>query len=234
MGYSDSTATAGALPQERVAFIKKTYLHVALALGLFVLFEHLLWGTVVHREMLSFIQSGRYAWLGILGIFMVAGWLARSLATKMTSQFAQYLGLGIYVLLEALIFLPLITLAMHVSSDGLLIKKALVITGTLFTGLSAVVLMTRKDFSFLRTGLMIGGFVAIGLIAAGAIFGFNLGLVFSGGMILLASAAILYDTSNVLHHYQTGMHVGAALELFASIALLLWYVLSFLIGSSRD
>lgn len=234
MGYSDFTATAGALPQERVAFIKKTYLHVALALGLFVLFEHLLWGTVIHREMLSFIQSGRYAWLGVLGIFMVAGWLARSLATKMTSPAAQYLGLGIYVLLEALIFLPLITLAMHVSSDGLLIKKALVITGTLFTGLSAVVLLTRRDFSFLRTGLIVGGFVAIGLIAAGALFGFNLGLVFSGGMILLASAAILYDTSNVLHHYQTGMHVGAALELFASIALLLWYVLSFLIGSSRD
>jgi FtsH-binding integral membrane protein len=44
-------------------------------------------------------------------------------------------------------------------------------------------------------------------------------------MIALAGGSILYDTSNVLHHYPENKHVGAALELFASVALLFWYVL---------
>ena len=225
---------SGTLSEERVSFIKKTYLHVALAVGMFIAFEHLLWGSVVHKQILQLMSRSRYSWLMILGLFMVGGWMTRSLASNMKSRGMQYLGLALYSLLEAIIFLPLVTIALMVSKDGLLIKKALLITGFLFTGLSAVVLLTKKDFSFLRTALMVGGFVAIGLILAGALFGFNLGLVFSGGMIVLAAGAILYDTSNVVHHYGTDAYVGAALELFASIALMLWYVLSFLISMSRD
>jgi FtsH-binding integral membrane protein len=44
-------------------------------------------------------------------------------------------------------------------------------------------------------------------------------------MVALAGGAILYDTSNVLHHYPEDRYVAAALELFASVALMLWYVL---------
>jgi len=74
--------------------------------------------------------------------------------------------------------------------------------------------------------------VALGLIVAGAIFGFNLGLWFSAGMVLLAAGAILYTTSNVLHHYGEDQYVGASLELFAAVAILFWYVLR--IFMSRD
>jgi FtsH-binding integral membrane protein len=52
-------------------------------------------------------------------------------------------------------------------------------------------------------------------------------------MIGLAGAAILYDTSNVLHNFPEDRYVAAALELFASVALLFWYVLR-LFMSSRD
>ena len=55
----------------------------------------------------------------------------------------------------------------------------------------------------------------------------------SGAMILFASAAILYDTSKIMLHYRTDQHVGAALELFASVALLLWYVIQFLMSLDR-
>jgi FtsH-binding integral membrane protein len=72
---------------------------------------------------------------------------------------------------------------------------------------------------------MIGGFVALGLIVASFLFGFELGLLFSAGMVLLAGASILYTTSNLLHHYRTDQHVAAALELFAAVALLFWYIL---------
>ena len=54
-------------------------------------------------------------------------------------------------------------------------------------------------------------------------------------MIGLMSGWILYDTSNILHHYPTDMHVAAALELFADIALLFWYIIQLVMEmSSRD
>ena len=77
---------------------------------------------------------------------------------------------------------------------------------------------------------MVGGFVAIGLIICSVIFGFNLGIVFSGAMVLLAAGAILYTTSKVLHDYGPSQYVGAALELFAAVALLFWYVLRIVIA----
>jgi len=51
-------------------------------------------------------------------------------------------------------------------------------------------------------------------------------------MVAFAGTAILYNTSQVLHNYNTKQHVAASLTLFAGIALLFWYILS--IFSSRD
>ena len=112
------------------------------------------------------------------------------------------------------------------------INQAAIITLALCTGLSAVVLITKKDFSFLRSALMVGGIIAIGLIVAGIIFGFNMGLWFSGAMVVLAAGSILYQTSNMVHKYSTDQHVAAALGLFASLMLLFWYILQ--IVMSRD
>ena len=125
---------------------------------------------------------------------------------------------------KPVIFAPLVYMGLRMSSpDGLPI--AAILTGLLFVGLTLVAFTTRADFSFLRGFITIGGFIAIGLIVCGAIFGFNLGLFFSVAMVGLAGAAILYSTSNIMHHYSPTQHVAASLELFASIALLFWYVL---------
>ena len=91
--------------------------------------------------------------------------------------------------------------------------------------------MTRKDFSFLRGMLMWGGVVAMLAIVGGILFGFDLGTWFSVAMIGFAGAAILYDTSNVLHHFPEDRYVGAALQLFASVALMFWYVLRLFMAS---
>jgi FtsH-binding integral membrane protein len=95
-----------------------------------------------------------------------------------------------------------------------------------------VAFVTKKDFSFLRGFLMWGGILPLVFIAAGAIFGFSGGTFFSVLMVGFAGAAILYDTSNVLHHFPTNKHVAASLQLFASVALLFWYLLR--IFTSRD
>jgi uncharacterized protein len=129
---------------------------------------------------------------------------------------------------QAIIFVPLLWLANAYAPGA--ITSAAEITFVAFTALTLVVFYTRKDFSFLRGILIWGGIIALVLIAGGVIFGFQLGTFFSVAMVALAGAAILYDTSNVLHHYPEDRYVAAALELFASVALMLWYVLRLLMS----
>jgi FtsH-binding integral membrane protein len=142
------------------------------------------------------------------------------------------MGLGLFVLAEAVIFVPLLYIALAMDESGGIIKMAGGTTLVLTAGLTAVVFITRKDFSFLRSILMFGGFAAMGLIVVAILFQFQLGPIFAYAMIALACGYILYHTSNVLHHYRIGQHVAAALALFASVALLFWYVLR--IFMSRD
>jgi len=136
------------------------------------------------------------------------------------------------VVAEAIIFLPLLFVAAYMTESPDVIKSAGLLTVTLFAGLTGTVFITRKDFSFLRTGLTIAAFVGLGLIVASILFGFSLGTLFSVVMVGLAGGYILYSTSNVLHHYRTDQHVAAALALFAAVALMFWFILRLFM--SRD
>jgi len=219
-------------PDERAIFIRRTYAHLAGAIAAFVGLEAVLLKSILATTMIKFISANQYGWLMILGAFIIAGWLARSLASNVRSVTAQYVGLACYVVAEAVIFIPIIYMAVYYSSPKVLTNAA-ILTGLLFAGLTTVAFTTRKDFSFLRGILTIGGFVALGLIVCGTVFGFGLGLLFSVAMVGLASAAILYDTSKIIHHYPPDRYVAASLELFASVALLFWYVLRIIMSLSR-
>ncbi len=140
------------------------------------------------------------------------------------------MGLGLYVIIEALIFLPMLIIAMYYTGSTAVITQAAIITLCMFGGLTAVVFFTKTDFSFLRSALIISGFIGLGLIVAGALFGFELGLWFSVGMVIVASGSILYQTSQIKDHYGTEQYVGAALQLFSSVMLLFWYVLRILMS----
>ena len=225
--YQENThpfAVAQAGGDAKATFIRKTYMHLAGAVMAFIALEIAIFSTPLADQIASLVfNSGSVGWLGFLGVFMIASWMARSMAASGPKS-TQYAGLAFYVVAQALIFVPLLYLAVNFSSPSVL-TNAVIMTLTLFAGLTATVFITRKDFSFLRTALTVGGFVAIGAIICGAIFGFNLGMWFSVAMIVFACGAILYDTSNILHHYQEDQYVGASLQLFASVALLFWYIL---------
>ena len=213
---------------EQATFYRKTYSHVAIALLAFIVVEAILINTVPENLIFSMVSSP-FVWLFILGGF----WLGSMLANKWTQaqdKSTQYRGLGIYVLLEAIIFLPMIYIAMDLSDGLAIISQAGIITLSLFAGLTAVVFLTRVDFSFLRTVLVVGGFLALGLIVAGALFSFDLGLWFSVAMIALAAGGILYETYNIKNVYSTDQYVAAALQLFSSVMLLFWYVLRILLS----
>jgi len=227
-----AVATAGV--DERATFIRKTYGHLAGAIGLFVLLEALLLNSPLGFHWVAWATGGPFNWLLVLGAFMVAGFLAEKWARSDTSRTMQYVGLGVYVAVEALIMAPLLYIAAYYVADPYIIQKAGLITGVIFAGLTGTVLLTKKDFSFLRGALGIGAMVAFGVIVASLLFGFNLGTIFSAAMILLAGGYVLYYTSQVLAHYRPTQYVAASLALFAAIALLFFYVLRLLIALSRD
>ncbi|MDW9379616.1 Bax inhibitor-1 family protein [Chryseobacterium sp. JV558] len=213
---------------EKASFYKKTYLHVALSILAFIGVETILLKTVP-AELIAMMFAQKYIWLLIIGVF----WLASVLAAKWSlsqSKSTQYLGLGFYILLEAIIFMPLLFIATNMAGGTNVIFQAATLTIAMFAGISAVAFTSKRDFSFLRNIIVIGGFISIGLIVGGMIFGFNLGLWFSVGMVILASATILYQTSKLKDSYGTNQYVGAALQLFASIMLLFWYILSILMS----
>lgn len=219
--------------ETRATFYRKTYAHVAIATLLFVILESIFLRIEPLVEFMLSLTQG-FQWLLVLGAFMFATSYAEKMAHTSHDKTKQYLALFLFVVAEAIIFIPLLYIAFaYGEMNGTnVLNQAAITTLSLFTALSAVVLITKKDFSFLKNILVIGFFISIGVIVAGMIFGFDLGLFFSGFMVLLAAATILYQTSNLVHHYSTDQYVGASLGLFASLMLLFWYILQ--IFMSRD
>jgi FtsH-binding integral membrane protein len=210
--------------EERLAFIRKTYIHLAGAVVFFVLlmFSHFQSGLA--QAVIPLMTSSGMAWMLTLGLFMAVGWGADYLARSSHSTRWQYAGLGLYVFAESILFLPLMLVATQYSSPDVL-PSAAVTTLSVFSVLTGYVFVTKKDFSFMGPFLAIAGMGAFALIGISMLFGFNLGVFFGVAMVILAAGYIVYYTSNILHHYNTNQHVAASLALFASLALLFYYVL---------
>lgn len=216
-----SFAASSTRASSRSVFITQTYLHLLGAVAAFVGIEVFLFQSGLAARMAQAMLGT--SWLLVLGGFMVSSWLATRAANSARSMASQYLGLGLYVVAQAVIFVPLLFIANSVAPGA--ISTAAGITTAGFIGLTAVVFTTRKDFSFMGAVLKWAGVMALIAIVSGVVFGFQLGMFFNIAMVGLAGGAILYDTSNVLHHYPNNRYVAASLQLFASVAMLMWYVL---------
>ena len=214
----------------RAEFIANTYIHLLGAMIGFVLFEMALFTTTIPATMVRTIAGSNFSWLFFLGGFVLVSWMASRVAATAESKGAQYAALVGFVAAEAVIFAPMIFIA-ELQAGGV-IQSAALVTLLGFVALTGVAWTSRKDFSFLGAMLRWGFGVAMLAIVGGAVFGFELGTWFSVGMIGFAGAAILYDTSKIIHHYPDDRYVSAALELFASVALMFWYVLRLFM--SRD
>lgn len=215
------TPVAHASAEARSTFIWRTYGHVALAILGFAGIESYLFSTGLAERIASAMFG--FNWLLILGAFMLVGMGASHVAHRVDSKPLQYAALAAFVVAQAIIFVPLLYVAMATAPT--VIESAAGVTLLGVAGLTAVVFVTKKDFSFLRGILFWVGILALVAIVSAVLFGFELGTWFSVAMIGFAGGAVLYDTSNVLHHFPEDRYVAAALQLFASIALMFWYVL---------
>ncbi len=228
--YSAATAPASA----RAAFLKGTYAHLAGAVLLFVALEAGLFYSGLADQVAATLFSVKYAGLILFGGFMAASFAASWLASSHMPLGLQYVGLGGYVLAEVAIFLPLLWLAEHRYPGQNLPLQAGAVTLLAVAALTLAVFTSGVNFSFLGPVIWVASLVALGVILCSIFAGFSLGLVFVAAMIVLASLAVVYQTSNVIHEYGPGQEVAAALGLFSSVALMFWYVLQLFMAPSRD
>jgi len=231
-----AVATVGV--SDRVTFLRKTYAHlggalIAWAVATFAFFRY---ATATSFKFSSWALEGRWTWLAVIGLFMVVGMIAQRLAQSTTSRGLQYVGLGLEVGAWTFLLQPVLWVLFtnfHGGEPTKILGEAVVITLAIFIGLTATVFVTKKDFSFMRGILMCCTFAALGVIVASLIFGFQLGAIFCGLMILLMAGYILYQTSLVMQSFPPTAHVAAALMLFSTVATLFWYVLNFLMEMNR-
>ena len=227
------SANATAMPTTtpdaaRAAFIRQTYLHLAGAILACAAVAALLLRWPGVRDLIGAMTRG-YNWLIVLALFFIASTVADRWARSATSRPQQYLGLGLFVVAQAIVLLPALFAAANASTPDA-IPTAGVLTLFLFAGLTAFAFFSGTNFSFLRGALTIGGFLALGLIVVSILFGLSLGLWFAAALVVYAGAAILYQTSGIIRDYQADQYVAAALGLFASVTLLFWNILNILLS----
>lgn len=229
MTYSPTPPAAPAIPAAQMgaaaqrAFMARVYGHLLLAIAAFVGLEYVIFASGLAEAFLGLVV--RTNWLLILGGFMVASWMTRR-ATMSSSRGVQYAGLFGLVAAYAIIFTPMLAFAAAESPGTIGLAAVVTIVG--FVALSGIAITTAVDFSFLRSLLVWGGFLALGMIALGVFGLVELGTWFSVAMIGLAGGAVLYDTQKIYRQLPANREVGAAAALFGSIAMIFYYVLRLL------
>jgi FtsH-binding integral membrane protein len=232
-----AVATLGV--SERVAFLRRTYAHLGIALLAWVAATAgmMRFAPEQSLEFSRWALKGNLNWLLFIVLFMVVGYVAERMARSETSRAVQYAGLGLGAVAYAVLLQPMLWVAIYrfgaAETDKLILNAGL-ITMTIFVGLTATVFVTKKDFSFLRGILTVLTFGALGVIIASMIFGFALGAIFCGAMIALMAGYILYQTSLVMKEFPPTHHVAAALMLFSTVATLFWYVFQLLMSLKGD
>ena len=248
MGCMESNpfVVADAPAADRAAFFRRTYGLVAIGFAAFAALLAIFFVGFDRQQGIAFaLFSGLFSMMRSLGgwsilLVMLAFWgattVAQSLAFNRASRTSQYAGLGLYVVLEALIFIPLIGYVI-LSTKGnasTVLVPAGIVTGGMIAGLTALVFMTNLDFSFLKVAIILGSFAALAIVLVAAIAGLSLGAWFSIAMIVLMATVILYQTNEIKNTLETDQHVAAAFILFSSFVTLLFYVIRFFAGGRRD
>jgi len=231
-----AVATLGV--SDRVAFLRKAYGLLGGALIVWAaatayMFRYM---PEVSFKFSRWALTG-YNWFAVIGLLMVSGMVAQWLARSNTSRAVQYAGLGVEVAAWTFLLQPLLwVLFMKFKPAGAqaLLAQGTIATLAIFVGLTATVFITKKDFSFLRGIVTVGMFAALGIIAGSILFGFTLGLVFTGALIALLALKILYETSLMMNYFPPTHYVSAALMLFGTVATLFWNIMVFLIRLRSD
>jgi FtsH-binding integral membrane protein len=224
--YSNLHSSAGMVGEsarvDESTFLRQTYFHLFGAVVAFLAIEFVLFQTGIAQALAPVMASN---WLIVIGGFMVLGFVTSYFTRRESSPSMQYVEMAITITLQAIIFIPLLVYAVYFT-DVSVLSSALGVTLIIFASMTAIVAYTGKSFTFLGPFLAVLGIAALIAIVGSVIFSVSLGFYFSLAMVVFAAGVVLYETSKVAHDYGPGQHISAATGLFASVALLFYYVLS--------
>ena len=202
MAYTDVIASraVGAVQIDKV--LRNTYM----LLGMTLAFSALMAG--VSMAMGAPYLGPIVTLVGFFGlVFAVHKTAESSLGLLFTFLLTGFMGFTLGPILNAYLSLA--------NGPGLVVS-ALGTTAAAFVGLSAFAVVTRKDFSFLSGFLVVGFFVLMGAVVLGLFFDLSaFSVAISCGFVLFASAAILWQTSAIIHGGETN-YVRATVSLFVS------------------
>ena len=214
------TAAASVSTTERLVFIKKVYSLLALSMLTAAVGAYLGYGPlfllVAPNMMLFFILQ--------IGLIFFASFAARKPGLNIIALFS-------FTTVSGLTLGPLLARV-----GPTIAAEAFALTAITFVCLSAYVVYSKKDFSFMSGFLMTGLIVLVvgGLLNMFFIQSGMMHFVMSGASVLLFSGFILYDTSNILRYYGTDEHVSATLALYLDVLNLFIALLSILGIMSDD
>lgn len=228
-----------------MAFIRKVYTLFSCAMLVWAGTTALAMSNTAVLEMMAPIFG-----LGIIGFLLIFAGLFLVLRLTAASFPLNIIGLGAFAVLEGLLTAPFILmvtdsvgttpagdLVLNVTSSTIAITgQAFALTAAIFGSLTAYVLITKKDFSFLRGALSLGLGLAIGMMVISFFWGGAASIVggtgFAAAMVVLFAGYMLYDTSNIVRRYPSNMAASAAAHLLLDFVIMFRYVLILL--SSRD
>ena len=227
----EAPPAAMAAASERADFLKKVY--GILFLGMLG-FAATLWGTAnvpfMNDAAVSLgrlIYGQRWGFVIYIGLFMGGNFLVHSLAEKKPVNVIAYAG---WVVLMGFLIAPIVLFAAELKGMEI-ITQASSMTALVFLGLTAFVLVTGKDFSFLRGVLTIMFWGLLVVMLIGAFTSFGAGLWISWALVMFYALYILYDTSAILHHLPTSMPMTGAIMLFTDVVLLFKNILILFMSS---
>ncbi|MNE21065.1 Modulator of FtsH protease YccA [compost metagenome] len=112
---------------------------------------------------------------------------------------------------------PILNRYLGMQGGAEVVSSAFAMTALVFGGLSAYVLITRKDMSFLGGFITAGFFVLMGAVLASLFFQISgLQLAISAGFVLFSSVCILFQTSAIIHGGERN-YIMATISLYVSI-----------------
>jgi modulator of FtsH protease len=164
--------------------------------------------------------------IGFYGLFFLTNKL-RDSAWGLVSAFALTGFMGF-------ILGPILNRYIGMQGGAEVVASAFAMTALVFGGLSAYVLITRKDMSFLGGFITAGFFVLLGAVVASMFFQISgLQLAISAGFVLFSSVCILFQTSAIIQGGERN-YIMATIILYVSIYNLFISLLQIFGIMSRD
>lgn len=176
------------------------------------------------------IPLGMGMWIVFMAVFIGGPFLLSRIGNGQTQiglTFAWAFAVG-------LLFSPLVGAYLSFPGGSAIVLNALVTTAVLFTALAGYAVVSRKDFSFMGGFLFAGIIVVLIAIVANLFLQIPmLSLVISAAAVLLMCAAILWETSRLIHEPNANP-VMITIGLFSSIVVLFSHLLNLFSALSGD